>query len=386
MENYLNGSKAQNEINNIFYKSISSQESETNLDNNYYIINHNTRLRTSQKNINTEETNKDYRNYFNKNGKNYVNFIPQDLNDEATINQNDINYTKDNKSNKSQTISNFYRNSKIYNKPNNILENYIIRLKNFGFPEIGEIYLSPDAHEQEKTFNFFDYIIAKETNNLEKNNIKAKEYEDYKGKYKELQYTIINLKGELNNNIQLSKKMKEDLEFKIKKQKDMYEQKLSLLNKNNEYLTYVNNKIYFKKKNLELKLYSMNQTINKFEDMKSNIITAVEAIDNAQSNDMAKMLTRVKGAEKLIETLKGGYNESLRELSLKVSSLKNLIYEIHNEISILLENPRTIEKNDNDMSFYDTIEYYKKIFKHNIRSLKDKMQMIDISTRQDSIP
>ena len=386
MENYLNGSKAQNEINNIFYKSISSQESETNLDNNYYIINHNTRLRTSQKNINTEETNKDYRNYFNKNGKNYVNFIPQDLNDEATINQNDINYTKDNKSNKSQTISNFYRNSKIYNKPNNILENYIIRLKNFGFPEIGEIYLSPDAHEQEKTFNFFDYIIAKETNNLEKNNIKAKEYEDYKGKYKELQYKIINLKGELNNNIQLSKKMKEDLEFKIKKQKDMYEQKLSLLNKNNEYLTYVNNKIYFKKKNLELKLYSMNQTINKFEDMKSNIITAVEAIDNAQSNDMAKMLTRVKGAEKLIETLKGGYNESLRELSLQVSSLKNLIYEIHNEISILLENPRTIEKNDNDMSFYDTIEYYKKIFKHNIRSLKDKMQMIDISTRQDSIP
>ena len=386
MENYLNGSKAQNEINNIFYKSISSQESETNLDNNYYIINHNTRLRTSQKNINTEETNKDYRNYFNKNGKNYVNFIPQDLNDEPTINQNDINYTKDNKSNKSQTISNFYRNSKIYNKPNNILENYIIRLKNFGFPEIGEIYLSPDAHEQEKTFNFFDYIIAKETNNLEKNNIKAKEYEDYKGKYKELQYKIINLKGELNNNIQLSKKMKEDLEFKIKKQKDMYEQKLSLLNKNNEYLTYVNNKIYFKKKNLELKLYSMNQTINKFEDMKSNIINAVEAIDNAQSNDMAKMLTRVKGAEKLIETLKGGYNESLRELSLKVSSLKNLIYEIHNEISILLENPRTIEKNDNDMSFYDTIEYYKKIFKHNIRSLKDKMQMIDISTRQDSIP
>ena len=386
MENYLNGSKAQNEINNIFYKSISSQESETNLDNNYYILNHNTRLRTSQKNINTEETNKDYRNYFNKNGKNYVNFIPQDLNDEPTINQNDINYTKDNKSNKSQTISNFYRNSKIYNKPNNILENYIIRLKNFGFPEIGEIYLSPDAHEQEKTFNFFDYIIAKETNNLEKNNIKAKEYEDYKGKYKELQYTIINLKGELNNNIQLSKKMKEDLEFKIKKQKDMYEQKLSLLNKNNEYLTYVNNKIYFKKKNLELKLYSMNQTINKFEDMKSNIINAVEAIDNAQSNDMAKMLTRVKGAEKLIETLKGGYNESLRELSLKVSSLKNLIYEIHNEISILLENPRTIEKNDNDMSFYDTIEYYKKIFKHNIRSLKDKMQMIDISTRQDSIP
>ena len=73
----------------------------------------------------------------------------------------------------------------------------------------------------------------------------------------------------------------------------------------------------------------MNKTINKFENMKSNIINAVEAIDHVQNSDMAKILTRVKGAEKLIEALKGGYNESLRQLTLEVSSYKNLVFEIH---------------------------------------------------------
>ena len=70
----------------------------------------------------------------------------------------------------------------------------------------------------------------------------------------------------------------------------------------------------------------MNKTINKFENMKSNIINAVEAIDYVQNTDMAKMLSRVKGAEKLIEALKGRYNESLRQLSLELSSYKNLIF------------------------------------------------------------
>ena len=385
MEKYVNGSISRNNRNNtIFFKSVSSQTSETNLNNNYFNINRNTSLRTSQKNINIEETKTDFPNYFNKIENNYID-LSTEKNNQSTINQNDINFTNETSNNKSQVTSNFCKKSNFYSKPNNILENYIMRLKNFGFPDIGEIYLSSDAHEQEKTFNFFDYIISKEANNIEKNNIKTNEYDDYKNKYKELEYKIIDLKQELNNNIQINFKMQKDLENKIKKQKEMYEQKLSLLNKDNEYLTYVNNKIYFKKKNLELKLYSMNQTINKFEDMKSNIINAVEAIDNAQSNDMAKMLSRVKGAEKLIETLKGGYNESLRELSLKISSLKNLIFEIHNELCIFLENPRTIEKKDYDMSFNDTIEYYKKTFKHNLGLLKDKMQMIGISTRHDSI-
>ena len=179
--------------------------------------------------------------------------------------------------------------------------------------------------------------------------------------------------------------MQKDLENNLKSQKDFYEQKLSLLKKDNEYLTYVNNKIYLKKKNLELKLYSMNKTINKFEDMKSNLINAVEEIDYMQNNDMAKMLSRVKGAEKLIEGLKAGYNESLKQLASENSALKNLIFEIHNEIYILLDNPQNIDKNVYDMPFYEKIEYYKKIFKKNIGLLKEKIQIVGITTRQDSI-
>ena len=66
--------------------------------------------------------------------------------------------------------------------------------------------------------------------------------------------------------------------------------------------------------------------MNKFENMKSNIINAVEAIDHVQNNDMEKMLIRVKNTEKLIESLKCEYNESLRELSFQVSSFRNLIF------------------------------------------------------------
>jgi hypothetical protein len=119
----------------------------------------------------------------------------------------------------------------------------------------------------------------------------------------------------------------------------------------------------------------MNKTIHKFENMKSNIINAVEAIDHVQNNDMTKMLTRVKGAEKLIEALKGGYNESLRQLSLEISAYKNLINEIHNELCVLLENPHSIENKVYNMSYLEAIEYYKKIFKKNINLIKGKFEM-----------
>ena len=365
MEKFYNGNKSRNDRSNMILKNISSHTSESYFDNNNF-LNHN-------------------KNYFNKE-PNLLYVSTDKIMHNSTINNNDINYRRDNNimNNKSRTSNNFYKNS-IYTKSNNILDNYIIRLRNFGFPEIGEIYLSSDTREQEKTFNFFDYIISKETNNLENTHKKDKEYNEYKDKCEKLQYKLINLNKELINTNKINKNIQKDLEHTIKKQKEFYEQKISLLNKDKEYLTYVNNNIYFKKKNLELKLYSMNKTINKFEDMKSNIINAVEEIDYVQSNDMAKMLSRVKGAEKLIEALKAGYNESLRQLSLEISSLKNLIFEIHNEICVLLDNPLTIEDNVYEMPFSEAIEYYKKIFKNNLGMLKEKIQIIGFTTRQESI-
>ena len=129
----------------------------------------------------------------------------------------------------------------------------------------------------------------------------------------------------------------------------------------------------------------MNKTINKFENMKSNIINEVEAIDYVQNTDMVKMLSRVKGAEKLIEALKGGYNESLRQLSLELSSYKNLIFEIHNEICVLLDNPYNIENKVYDMTYLDAIEYYKRIFKNNINLIKERFETNGIMSRRETI-
>ena len=380
MEKFHKSQKSRNDKSkSSIFKNISSYISEGNLDNNNYNLNYNSFNNSNNNNLKIHDTSTDYRNYFNKNDRTIINISTDKIMEDS----NDINFTNGNENIKSN--SNDYYQSNIFTKSNNILDNYIIRLKNFGYPEIGEIYLSSDTHEQEKTFNFFDYIIAKEANNIEKNNVKEKEFEDYKKKCKELEYKIISLNQEYNNNIKNSINLKKDLEHKLKKQKEFYEQNLSTLNKDNEYLTYVNNKIYFKKKNLELKLYSMNKTINKFENMKSNIINAVEAIDYVQNTDMAKMLSRVKGAEKLIEALKGGYNESLRQLSLELSSYKNLIFEIHNEICVLLDNPYNIENKVYDMTYLDAIEYYKRIFKNNINLIKERFETNGIMTRRETI-
>ena len=58
---------------------------------------------------------------------------------------------------------------------------------------------------------------------------------------------------------------------------------------------------------------NLSETLNKFEAMKSIIINAFETMDYVQTNDMSKMLSRVKDAEKLIKALKYGYDESLKE-------------------------------------------------------------------------
>ena len=381
---YKDDMNSSNIILNRVFNSISSYASDVNLDGNNYNLNNNS-FKMYKNNLQKDLSNSDYMISLNENDKNIINNSTDKIIYDSTINNNDIKCLTNlkNKYKKNNSSNNFIQ--KNYTKSSLILDNYIIRLKNFGFPDIGEIYLSSDAHEQEKTFNFFDYLISKEANNLEQNHLKEKEYEGYKKQIQDLEYKILNLNQELNNNLKKNVNIRKDLEDKLEKQKQYYEQKLSLLNKDKEYLSYVNNKIYFKKKNLELKLYTMNKTINKFENMKSNIINAVEAIDYVQNNDMAKMLTRVKGAEKLIESLKGGYNNSLKELTLEVSLLKNLIYEIHSEICVLLDNPYDIENNVYDMAFSESIEYLKKIFKNNINLLKEKIENIGNKYKHENI-
>ena len=248
----------------------------------------------------------------------------------------------------------------------NLIENYLIKLKNCGYPEMGKIYLSPDAQEQEKTFNFFEYIVKKESLNINNK-------EKYQKKYEELEFQIQTLKQELNKEIKTNSIVQKDLEYKIKKQKDYYDKQFANLNRDNIYLKSVINKTNVEKNNLQQKLKNLNETVNKFESMKSIIINAFEAIDYVQSNDMSKMLSRVKGAEKLIETLKGGYNESLKELMKEITTLKNFIIDLNNEFCLILDNPYNIDENIYNLSFLDSINLIKEAFKNNMNQLRKKI-------------
>ena len=258
------------------------------------------------------------------------------------------------------------KNKQEEQKKVDLIESYLIQLKNCGYPEIGKIYLSPDLNEQEKTFNFFDYIVKKESLNM-------KNKEKYKKKYEELEYQIQNLKQELNNEIKSNELIQKELEYKIKKQKEYYDKQFINLNQENLYLKTVINTITEEKNNLELKLKNLNETINKFESMKSIIINAFEAIDYVQTNDMSKMLSRVKGAEKLIEALKGGYNESLKELMREITTLKNFIIDVNNEFCLILDNPCNIDENIYNISFLDSINLIKEAFKNNMNQLRAKI-------------
>ena len=323
---------------NINYNSLSSNP---NLNQSY---NDNNDININDENI--DNTNNNIESEFETDLKKYA----------KTFNSKNININK-----------NIYTSNKQEEKKKvNLIENYLIKLKNWGYPEMGKIYLSPDLQEQEKTFNFFEYIVKKETVNM--NN-----QEKYQKKYEDLEFNLKNLKQELNNEIKSNSFLQKDLEYKIKKQKDYYDKQFSNINKDNIYLKSIINKLTIEKNNLQQKLQNLNETVNKFESMKSVIINAFEAIDYVQTNDMSKMLSRVKGAEKLIEALKGGYNDSLKELMKEITTLKNFIIDVNNEFCSILDNPCNIDENIYNISFFDSINLIKNAFKNNMNQLRKKI-------------
>ena len=349
----------QNFLNNNFEETSEIQT------NNYSSTNPNYNSISTNININQS-------NFYNKNIK-HENEIEK-YNEDYTIDNIESEIETDlkkfaktfNINNNMKNQKNIYESKAEEEKKVDLIENYLIKLKNYGYPEIGKIYLSSDLQEQEKTFNFFEYLVKKETLNINSR-------EKYKAKYEELEYQIQNLKQELNKEIKSNSLTQKDLDFKIKKQKEYYDKQFINLNKNNIYLKTIINKITIEKNNLEQKMKNLNETINKFESMKSVIINAFEAIDYVQTNDMSKMLSRIKGAEKLIEALKGGYNDSLNELMKEITTLKNFIIDINNEFCLILDNPCNIDENIYNISFLDSINLIKETFKNNMNELRKKI-------------
>ena len=358
MKNYLNNNNINEE------NSENQSNTYSNINLNYNSLSSNPNLNHSYNDINIIE---------NENIENIENIDTTNNNIESEIETDLKKYAKT--FNMKNVNKNIYTSNKQEEKKKvNLIENYLIKLKNWGYPEMGKIYLSPDLQEQEKTFNFFEYIVKKENMNMTNK-------EKYQKKYGELEFQLKNLKQELNNEVKSNSLIQKDLEYKIKKQKDYYDKQFNTINKDNIYLKSVINKITIEKNNLEQKLQNLNETITKFESMKSIIINAFEAIDYVQTNDMSKMLSRVKGAEKLIEALKGGYNESLKELMKEITTLKNFIIDVNNEFCLILDNPCNIDENIYNISFFDSLNLIKNAFKNNMNQLRKK---IGYTSRNDS--
>ena len=275
-------------------------------------------------NINNDELSDLRTNTYSTNDINYKNTI--------SSNESDINNIKDKGNNNiynttSNNIESEIENdlrkisckiNKNKNKKIDLIDTYLIQLKHYGYPEIGKIYLSEDIYEQTKTQNFFEFLLKKEKNKKifnEKNNLQI-------------------LKNKLNLEYKRGVLLKQEL-----------------------------NEIKLQNKNL-------TETLNKFESMKNIIINAFETMDYVQSNDMTKIFSRVKGAEKLIETLKFGYNESIKELNKENIFLKNFVIKINNEFCYLLNNQCNIDENIYNFSFIDSINLIKESFKKNFFILK----------------
>ena len=336
----------------------------------------------------------DINNYLNSLEKetfNNENDINNEINNEKDINLEDLNINEDEelknfseslnqKKSKNEPYSDIVneisKKSNNKSKTNNLLNNYIIRLKSFGFPEIGEIILSDNPKEQEKTFKFFDYIILKKANNLDDYQKYKRNNDSLMKRNEELEILISKYKKEVNNlrnELKSYSKDKNDYEFKSNKLKEQYDKQINQIKKENIYLNNKINKISLEKRALEEKYQVLGEMLNKHDLNKIKVINTIEMTEYIQKNNLLNMVSKVSGAEKLAQTLKGGYNDSLRELLFEISALKNFIYDYHVEIASLVDNYEDLDKEMLNMSFLDTVSNIKEIFNINMGKLKDKL-------------
>ena len=257
---------------------------------------------------------------------------------------------------------------------NSILQDYQRRLKLFNFPDLGEITLSSIPQEQEKTLKFFDYIIKK----------KAAENQDFQ-KYRSqsdsltkkcelLEFQVSKYEREikaLNEELKKNVSSKKENEIKLNKQKENYEKQIASIKNSYTYLTNKINKLTIDKRSIEEKYNKLSEAYTKAS--KSKIVNNVEIVDYVRQNDIGKSLSRLKGAEKLVEMLKNGYNESFRELLLEINCLKNFILEMHNDIKSLVDYPVEMNEEILNMPFLDCVSTVKMTFNKNLYLVRTKL-------------
>lgn len=114
----------------------------------------------------------------------------------------------------------------------------------------------------------------------------------------------------------------------------------------------------------------------------------IEYQNTLRKNDLVKILSKVNGTEKLIQTIKGGFNESLREMLLEISAMKNFILEINSEIvkygeKLELKDLVKLDNRFMNMPFMDSVIQIKYAFRTNIKKSFDFWNPEDKGNEKD---
>jgi hypothetical protein len=282
------------------------------------------------------------------------------------------------------------------NKSNSTTTNYEIKndeifkykkqLKNLGFPDIGNLIFETED-DKIATLQFIDFVIRKKgTENEEKMKFK-KQLDSLNERVNILANEKFKLEKELINSREEVKKFdkeRKDNENKINKLKENYEKQISELKNSLTKLQNRNNFLTVDKKNFEERFSKISEGYNKIVNKNNpKCLNSIDLIENLKKNDLLKSLSKISGTEKLIETLKNGFNESVRELLFEITALKNFIQDINKELQIDNKPFTDIDNNLLTMPFLDTIGKIKYILKTNIYKLKDEKIEINIGQIDD---
>jgi hypothetical protein len=275
--------------------------------------------------------------------------------------------------------------SHVGNFKNDDLYKYRKQLRTFGFPDFGNLTFETED-DKIATLQFFDFVIRRKGVENEERTKFKKQIDALNNRINTLEGEKYRLEKEIITNREDMKrgdKDKKDSEGKVNKFKDGYEKQISELKTNVVKLQSRNGMLVVDKKNLEERINKLSESYNKVVTKGIKANNGIEVLETLKKNDVLKCLSKIKGTEKLLETLKSGFNESVRELLFEITALKNFIYEINKELQLEGKQFMDIESTLLSMPFLDTVGKIKYIVKTNLYRLKDEKVDTNIGIIED---
>lgn len=258
---------------------------------------------------------------------------------------------------------------------------YKKQLKSFGFPEIGNFYFKKDEFEEkENTFRFFDFILLqKSKENEERMNLK-KQADYFQDKMSQLHEVNSWQEKEISNLSEEIKKLtkeKNSIANRVKREKEAYEKQNLELKSSKVKISNKLNMLQIEKKSQEEKFNKLTENYQKLINKNIKPNNHIDMQETLKKNDTIKILRKVKGTEKLIESFKNGYNESLRELLFEISALKNFLDDLNRDLQkiickyVSVECCPKLDQNLLSMSFLDISNKVKFVFQKNLSLLNE---------------